>query len=149
MQVVRLGSQLPPDLLQLAEQAEAESVRNMGLLRAEHASGAQRYDGEGEALFAAYVEGALAGIGGVSRETWPGIDAMRMRRFYVSPRFRRAGVGRALAGAAMQQGVQAAPMLTLNARASAAAGPFWEALGFKRDERNGWTHIYRPHDLGS
>lgn len=134
----------PPELNVLAKQAATERVCNVALLISEHASGLQRFTGEGEALFAAYVDGALGGVGGVSREPWPGVDAMRMRRFYVSPRFRRAGVGRGLAGAAMQQGLQAAPMLTLNARASAAAAPFGEALGFDRDERHGWTHVFRP-----
>lgn len=135
--------ELLPDIASLADQAAAEHIRYVALLTADWASGVRRFTGEGEALFADYVEGGLTGLGGVSREPWPGVAAMRMRRFYVSPTHRRAGVGRALAGACMQQGLQAAPMLTLNARASAAAGPFWEALGFWRDEPCGWTHIFR------
>ena len=143
MQIVRVSDPLPPELGRIADAADAEGVRNLGLLLAEWASGAQRFAGEGEALFAAYVGGELAGVGGVSREAHTSVKAMRLRRFYVAASFRRLGVGRALAGAAMQQGLQAAPMLTLNARASAAAAPFWEALGFERDERNGWTHVLR------
>lgn len=54
-----------------------------------------------------------------------------------------AGVARALAGAMMQQGFQAAPLLVLNAAASAAAPPFWEAMGFERVEWDGVTHALR------
>lgn len=83
------------------------------------------------ALFAAFVDSDLAGVGGVTPETGLAEPAMRMRRLYVRPAFRRAGVARALAGAMMQQGFQSAPLLTLNAAASPAAPPFWEAMGFE------------------
>ncbi|HRD29597.1 MAG TPA: hypothetical protein PLO65_14955, partial [Caulobacter sp.] len=53
------------------------------------------------------------------------------------------GVARALAGAMMQQGFQAAPLLTLNARASAAAAPFWAAMGFEPVSWPGITHALR------
>jgi GNAT superfamily N-acetyltransferase len=65
---------------------------------------------------------------------------MRMRRLYVRPAYWRSGVGRALAAAMMQQGLQSAVVLTVNARASEAAGPFWEAMGFRRVEAPGYTH---------
>ena len=57
---------------------------------------ATRFDREGEALLAARVNGVLAGIGGLTVEpVMP--SALRMRRFYVRPAFRRRGVGRQLA----------------------------------------------------
>ncbi|RIJ44429.1 GNAT family N-acetyltransferase, partial [Maribellus luteus] len=102
------------------------------------ADGANRFDGQGEALFAAFVDGELAGVGGVSAET--GLAAMRMRRLYVRPSFRRRGVASALAAAMIQQGLQGARLLTVNAAASLAAPPFWEALGFRRSGRAGVTH---------
>ena len=140
MQIVRFTAGLPSEIEGLARTAAVEGILNMELLTREFTTGQNRFDAAGEALFGAYVAGNLAGVGGVGREMVIS-GAMRMRRFYVSPSHRGASVGRALAGAAIQQGLQVAEMLTVNARASAAAGPFWEALGFTRDERQGWTHV--------
>jgi GNAT superfamily N-acetyltransferase len=71
----------------------------------------------------------LAGIGG---QVGLGQPAMRMRRLYVPPEARRGGIGRNLASAMIQQGLETAGLLTCNARASAAAPVFWEAMGFVR-----------------
>lgn len=126
----------------MCEEAAAEGVRNVGTLAAQWASGEQRFDEPG-ALFAALVEGELAGVGGVSVETGLAEPAMRMRRLYVRPAFRRTGLATRLAGAMMQQGFQAAPLLTLNAAASPAAPPFWEAMGFAPVDWPGITHALR------
>ena len=69
--------------------------------------------------------------------------ANRMRRFYVRPQFRRSGVARALAGAAMQEGLQSSRILTCNAKATPVAGLFWEALGFLPSEKSGLTHLFK------
>ena len=106
-------------------------------------TGEQRFDRDGAALFAAFVGNHLAGIGGVKREADADESAMRMHRFYVHPMYRRQGVGRVLADAAMAQGIASAALLTCNARASAAAAVFWEALGFERRDAAGYTHIFR------
>lgn len=138
LQIVRVIDELPEGFETLLAEARSEGVRNMSLLAEEWASGKQRFDAEGAALFAAFVGGELAGVGGVSAESSE--PAMRMRRLYVRPQFRRSGVGRALAGAMMQQGFEGAGVLTANARASDAAGPFWEAMGFRRIDAAGYTH---------
>lgn len=138
--IVRVVETLPDGFDVILEAAASEGVRNMAMLARQWASGEQRFEDPG-ALFAALVEGELAGLGGVTVETGAGEPAMRMRRLYVLPVYRRFGVGRRLAGAMMQQGFQAAPLLTLNAAASAAAAPFWESVGFERsDAVAGATH---------
>jgi GNAT superfamily N-acetyltransferase len=138
LQLVRVIGDLPDGFESLLADACAEGVRNMSLLADQWASGELLFERDGAALFAAMFDGELAGVGGVSAETSE--PAMRMRRLYVRPQFRRCGVGRALAGAMVQQGFEAADALTVNARASEAAGPFWEALGFKPVEALGYTH---------
>jgi GNAT superfamily N-acetyltransferase len=138
LQIVRVINELPEGFGALLADAQAEGVRNMTLLAEQWASGDQRFDAGGAALFAAFVGGELAGVGGASPEAAEA--AMRMRRLYVRPRFRRSGVGRALAGAMMQQGLESARVLTVNARASEAARPFWEAMGFVPVEAAGYTH---------
>ena len=141
--ITRVVETLPDGFDVILEAAASEGVRNMAMLAAQWTGGEQRFDDPG-ALFAALVDGDLAGVGGVTAETGAVEPAMRMRRLYVLPMFRRFGVGRRLAGAMMQQGFQAAPLLTVNAAASDAARPFWEAMGFARtDALPGATHALR------
>jgi GNAT superfamily N-acetyltransferase len=142
-QIVRIFDALPDAFDALKADAVAEGVRNVSLLAAEWTSGVDQYDGRDEALFAAFIEGDLAGIGGVTTETGAGEPAMRMRRLYVRPAFRRTGLGRVLAGAMMQQGFAGARLLTANARATPAAPPFWEAMGFEPADMPGFTHWSR------
>lgn len=141
VQIVRVVEALPEGFDSLRAAARAEGVRNMETLADQWDEG--RGVAEPGALFAAYMDGELAGVGGVTPQTGLAEPAMRMRRLYVAPAFRRAGVGQALAGAMIQQGLQAARLLTSNAQASAAAGPFWEAMGFERVEAEGYTHRLR------
>ena len=143
--IVRVTDALPDGLDLLAAAAAAEGIGIVERVIAEWAAAEQRFDAEGEALFAAYAGGALAGIGGVTVEADAPQPAMRMRRLYVSPEFRRQGVGRTLAGAMMQQGFQSAGLLTVKAGAATAAAPFWESLGFVAVERPGLTHELSRH----
>lgn len=140
--ILRLFEGLPHGFDVMCDEAAAEGVRNMGLLRTEVGAPDDPFAEPG-ALFAATVGGELAGVGGVTVQAGLTEPAMRMRRLYVRPAFRRAGVARALAGAMMQQGFQAAPLLVLNAAASSAAAPFWEAMGFERVDWPGITHALR------
>jgi GNAT superfamily N-acetyltransferase len=143
LEIVRVSGTLPDAIDVLEAAAAQEGVRNVGMLVAGWASGAQRFDRGGAALFAALHAGTLAGIGGVKPETEAGESAMRMHRFYVHPSYRRDGVGRALAGAVMTHALTYVRVLTCNARATPAAGPFWEAMGFARVESSGYTHLFR------
>lgn len=142
-QIIRVIEALPDGFDALLAEAVAEGVRNMTLLADQWASGEERFDGPDEGLFAGILGGELAAIGGVTIETGAGEPAMRMRRLYVRPAFRRSGLGRVLAGAMMQQGFAAAPLLTANARATAAAPVFWEAMGFEAVSAPGFTHRLR------
>ena len=86
----------------------------------------------------------LAGSGSsLSVEAGAAQPARRLRRFYVSPRFRRQGVATALASALIHEGLDNVGLLTVNAAASPVAGPFWEAQGFVADTSGPWTHILR------
>jgi GNAT superfamily N-acetyltransferase len=132
---------LPAGFDTLRAEALAERFRQVERLAAEWASGTTRFDREGEALLAARLNGELAGIGGLTIEpVVPG--ALRMRRFYVRPRFRRCGVGRKLATGLLEQRGQTGRLVTVNAAARSI--PFWEALGFEPDMREGYTHVLNP-----
>ena len=132
---------LPLDIRNLREEADREGVNNMRLLVEQWTSGALRFSKPGEALFAAYEGDALVGVGGVTCET--DLDAMRMRRLYVRRDWRKRGAGRSLAQAMIAKGFESADLLTCNARATAAAAPFWETLGFVPVAAAGHTHELR------
>ncbi|HEV2512325.1 GNAT family N-acetyltransferase [Bosea sp. (in: a-proteobacteria)] len=133
LQIVRLGEALPGDLPALQGEAAAEGYRFVEGILEEWDAG--RYAGEDErnTLLAVYREGVLAAIGAVTPDPYdPAPDLLRIRHVYVRPENRREGVGRALAGALIQQGLALAPRLSLNA-ADAGASAFWEAMGFSPD----------------
>jgi GNAT superfamily N-acetyltransferase len=140
MRTIRIGDDLPDEIAALAAEARAEGHNNMDRLIADWASGAQRFAGEGEALFAVFLEGELAGVGGVTREpTEQATPTMRARRVYVAQRSRRQGVARVLVDAIVQQGFEAADRITCNAHPSSTG--FWERVGFTPVAGPGFTHI--------
>ena len=131
---------LPAGFEAMRSEAQAEGHGMLDTLAAEWDSGKTRFDRHGEALVAAYSSRALAGIGGLTLE--PAMSgAFRMRRFYVRAAFRRYGIARQLALALLQGIADANPAVTCNA--AAGSEPFWEALGFAPDRRDGRTHILR------
>jgi len=134
--------QLPAGFETLCEAARAEGHGFLDRLAADWAAGAMRFDREGEILLAAFVHGELAGIGGLTIE--PVVpSAMRMRRFYVRPEFRRGGIGRTLALTLRDRALARGRSITLNASRESVA--FWEALGFIPDARDGHTHLLNPN----
>lgn len=130
--------ELPVGFEALRAEARAEGYRNLGRLATDWVSGALRFNGAGEALLAAFAGNELAALGGLSTD--PALpEFLRMRRFYVRKRFRRAGVGRRVATALLERTVEADRSVTVNAAPGSAL--FWEALGFAPDEREGHTHV--------
>ncbi len=111
----------------------------MSRLADELATGATRF----EALFAAFDEGELLGIGGMTVEPADAtVSAMRMRRLYVSPRARRRGVARTLASALLQEALDQISLVTVHA-GNPEAAVFWEAQGFAPVAGQAWSHELR------
>lgn len=147
MRTIRIGDDLPDGISGLAAEARAEGHGNVDRLIAEWASGGVCFAGEGEALFAVYLEGELAGVGGVTREpTAPDDPVMRARRLYVARRFRGQGVATALVHAIIQQGFEAADRISVNAHPASVG--FWEAAGFAPASDPGVTHVLHRQDAG-
>lgn len=126
-------------LRQLADEAEREGIRNVRTLTERWSVGTERFDRVGENVLVA-LAGDIVGVGGLSQ--CPTVEgALRMRRFYVSPGWRRHGIGRALASDLIGSGLAHADLLTCNAAASDAAPPFWESMGFVPVAVDGITHV--------
>lgn len=139
--IVFVKGELPKGFELLRHAADGEAYDMLATLAKEWADGTNRFDKPGEALVAAYDGPSLAGMGAMTNDAnVPG--ALRMRRFYVGPRYRRLGVGRTIAKALLERPEATGKVITLNAPHLEAAR-FWEALGFIRDDRDGHTHI-RP-----
>jgi len=140
MQVVRLQDGLPEDFDRLRAAAAAEGWRHMDRLAAEVAAGAPVF----LALFAVREGGSLAGIGGLTEEPLPddGAPALRLRRDYVHPDARRRGVGRTLATAIIQEGLDSARRLTVHTDDSRAEA-FWRTQGFTPVSGKAWNLEFR------
>ena len=131
VRVARVAA-LPDGFEELAADARADGQKLLEVLREDWASGAIRFDGPGEALFAAFAGEALLGLGGLTRDPYlKAEEAGRVRRLYVRRAARRHGVGRALLGAAAA-GAAEAGWPRLRVRAPAAAFAFYESCGFLR-----------------
>lgn len=132
---------MPDGLRDLAADAAVQGVRNMSILMDRWVDGSERFDRVGESLLIAETEaGAVVGVGGLSHcPHVPG--ALRVRRFYVATDWRRKGVARTLAKRLVDDGFRHSDTLTCNARASTAAAPFWEAMGFRPVDIDGVTHV--------
>lgn len=132
-QIVRLGDTLPDEFEELRSEAGAEAYRFVESLREEWLAGQYAAGDDRFALFAAFRDGELAGIGALTPDPYdPEPELLRVRHVYVRPLHRAAGAGRALAAALMQQGLALAPRLSLRA-ADERAARFWEAAGFLPD----------------
>jgi GNAT superfamily N-acetyltransferase len=139
VQLDRVIDDLPHGFDEMRAEASAEGFRHLERLARDWASGAMRFKGEGEALLAAHVQGALAAIGGLTIEPVVA-GAFRMRRLYVRQSFRRQGIGGKLAVALIEPALARGAAITVNAENIDAAA-FWIGLGFTPDLRNGHTHI--------
>ena len=142
LQLVRLFDELPDGFDDLVAEASGEGVRTMARLSEDWAKGV-RFQDDGEALFAAFLVGDLAGIGGMTVDPASSEPARRLRPLYVRPALRRRGVATALASALVHEAFDSVGLLAVNADASSAAGPFWEAQGFTADDSGPWTHVLR------
>lgn len=140
LSILQVQDALPDKTADFAEIALGEGVANMQKLVEAWASGEERFNTEGAGLFAAYEDRVVIGFGGTTREAGTSHPAMRMHRFYVHPEQRGHGVGHALAQTVIRYAEASARLLVVNARASAVAAPFWEALGFQPIDSPTITH---------
>lgn len=134
------GDLLPDGLGPLAERARAEGIGIVARVVERWRDGTEVYGRPGESLLVAVVEpGRAVAIGGMT--VCPTVaGALRVRRFYVDPEWRRGGLARAVAIRLLDDAAAHTSTITCNAGASDAAVPFWESMGFEPFDGPGITH---------
>ncbi|SIQ94867.1 hypothetical protein [Bosea sp. TND4EK4] len=99
IQIVRLSDTLPDDFEGLCSEARAEAYRFVESLREEWLAGHYAAGDDRFAVFAAFIDGELAGVGALTPDPYdPEPDLLRVRRLY--PAF--APRGRSRAGARLR-----------------------------------------------
>ena len=101
----------------------------------EWASGANRFDRVGEALFGAWVDGRVVGVCGLNVDPYTAEEGVgRVRHLYVLSAFRRRGVGRRLIAAVIEAARGRFGALRLRT-GNPEAARVYEALGFRSSGR--------------
>lgn len=125
-------------LLAESEQAGSRMVRR---LVEEWASGANRFDRPGEALFAARIDGRLVGVCGLNVDPYSAEPRLgRVRHLYVLSAYRRRGVGRQLVAEVIAAAQGRFDHLRLST-GNPVAARFYERLGFRSAEAAHCTHV--------
>lgn len=123
------------DLDPLLQASLAEGYTFLHRLWDEYHSGVSRFDAPGAALLGVYAGNGLIAVGGVHCDPYlnqPEIG--RIQHVYVLPNYRRAGVGRQLMAALIEQARSRFSVLTLRTP-TAHGDAFYRSLGFSTEPR--------------
>lgn len=129
------------DLTPLVAESERSGWRFLRRLLDDWTSGANRFNGTGEALFAARADGHLVGVCGVNVDPYLRDGRVgRLRRLYVAADRRGSGIGRRLVERVVRSARETFDQLRVRTDSTAAA-QFYEALGFERRDSADCTHV--------
>ena len=127
----------------LVDESERQGYRFVPRLADEWASGANRFDRPGEALFAARIDGRLVGACGLNVDPYTrvvGVGRVRHLYVYVLADYRRLGVGRQLVEQVLDAARGRFGRLRLSTQNPAAA-QLYERLEFERRAAADHTHL--------
>lgn len=129
MKIIRIHELELRAIAELRAESGREGFHFLDRLCDDWASGANRFDAPGEALFLAVIGSQIAGICGLNRDPHAGDPRIgRVRRLYTLPSHRRHGVGTALINAVITHA--RGNFQQLRARTE-EAGHFYVARGFR------------------
>lgn len=136
------------DLARLNDFAKSENINVVSKLISSWSDNESFFGGRGEGLWIARTteSGEVIGVGGITIcPTFT--ESRRVRRFYISPEWRRRGVATALANKCIERAKSAGvSTVTCHAAASAMAPSFWESVGFEPVADSDITHVmYLPN----
>jgi GNAT superfamily N-acetyltransferase len=131
------------DLMQLNDFAKSENINVVSNLISSWSEDQSFFGEIGEGLWIARTteSGEVIGVGGITIcPTRP--ECRRVRRFYISPQWRRRGIATALANQCIERARSAGvSTVTCHAAASAMAPRFWESIGFEPVVDSDITHV--------
>jgi len=131
-----------PGLPGLLEDSLADTQSMLRRLWKEWRNGGNRFALPGEALFAAWRDGAIAGLCGLNRDPYGGrAEVGRLRHLYVRRDCRRRGVGQALVERVVAEARRSFRLLELRT-ISPEADAFYRRLGF-----TGVARVFATHEL--
>lgn len=131
---------LPKQILALEKEATLEGFRFLTRLIAEWNTGANRFDAPGECLMAAYLDGSLVGVGGLSIDPYAQKDIGRLRRVYVAGASRGQNVGRSLVNQLLEYAGRRFRVVRLSTDTSSGAA-FYVRCGFQLLNDDHATHM--------
>jgi GNAT superfamily N-acetyltransferase len=130
-----------PGIEVLQSEARDEGYDFIATLVEEWASGKNRFDAPGEALYGHLEEGLLVAVGGLNCDPFAGRPDMgRIRRVYVRNAWRNQGIGRALVAALVNEARIHFSCVRLRAE-NAGAARLYESMGFVPIASPDATHI--------
>lgn len=127
MRLQPIKYEFPSDIVALQSDAVEEGYRFVDRLIDEGETRFFQFAKPDEALLIARYASENAGIGGVTTDPFIP-SALRMRRFYVRPRFRRHGIAKKLAMALIPDALKMVRALYVN-DGTASTPSFWENMG--------------------
>ncbi|KPC25824.1 GNAT family acetyltransferase [Pseudomonas syringae pv. cilantro] len=137
---IRKVTDLPPRILILEKEAAAEGFRFLSRLIDEWESGKNRFDAKGECLMAAFLNGCLVGIGGLSRDPFAEGEVGRLRRLYVASAFRGQDIGKALVKHLVKHAAEQFRVVRLFTD-TASGARFYLGCGFEPANDEHATHV--------
>ncbi|WP_135549464.1 GNAT family N-acetyltransferase [Paenibacillus cymbidii] len=134
-------------LMLLVDESVNEGFLHIRRLVNDFDAGTNKFDQDGEALFAAYQNDEIVGICGLNRDPYSNSQEIgRVRRLYVSPKVRRFGIGRMLVDAVVEEAKTHYRTLVLRTN-NPIADIFYRSIGFSRQlESENATHFFRLKD---
>jgi GNAT superfamily N-acetyltransferase len=133
MEVIQLTGSSLDYLEPLVQESLGQGLGFVERLVDEYASGANRFDRPGEALFGVCADRLLVAVGGLNRDPYlKDGETGRVRHVYVRTAWRRQGVGSLLVRRIVEEARPHYRRLTLRTLKPAAAR-FYRALGFRTE----------------
>ena len=132
---IKIENLLDWDLNHLVEESREEGFRFLERLVNDYREVTNTFSRQGECLFGVKDEGKLIAVGGLNRDPFSGDQHTgRLRRFYVSGDYRRAGIGRALVKRILKEAGVDFDIIVLNTDTE-QADQFYRSLGFLKDNK--------------
>ncbi len=132
---------LPTGFEGLLADASKEGFSFLDKMKTAWESGSNKFNKQGELFLAAFVDGELAGVGGRSID--PHIEnglVGRVRHLYVSPSFRKQGVGKALVSEILKEAEEFFMTMRLSTENSGTSD-FCKKVGFTEATKEHQTHF--------